>query len=64
MKYTLTYLVLIISLLSSCSKYENFAGYDNTEEPLTNFTLASSESHSTLEDELFEVNDTIKKLNA
>tara|TARA_R110002126_G_scaffold75256_3_gene187633 strand:+ start:5628 stop:6197 length:570 start_codon:yes stop_codon:yes gene_type:complete len=58
MKYTLTYLVLIISLLTSCSKYENFAGYDNAEEPLTNFTLASSESHSTLEDELFEmIND-------
>ena len=55
MKYTLTYLVLIISLLSSCSKYENFAGYENNEDPLTNFTLASSKSHSILEAELFKM---------
>ncbi|HDZ05333.1 hypothetical protein LCGC14_0069760 [marine sediment metagenome] len=56
MKYTLTFLVLIVSLLSSCSKKENSTTYQ--ENALSNYTLDSSKAHSTLEAALFEmIND-------
>lgn len=56
MKSSLLYLVTFLTVLSSCSRYENFAGYEETsEEPLITYNLASSNSHSNLEAELFEM---------
>ncbi|MGO4919433.1 CAP domain-containing protein [Maribacter spongiicola] len=56
MKSSLFYLVIIITVLSSCSRYENFVGYEETsEEQLSTYTLASSNSHNNLEAELFEM---------
>lgn len=54
MKLSLPTLALIIVLLSSCSKYENFAGYEeNTDDLSSKITLVSSDSHNTIEAELF-----------
>ena len=54
-------IVLIVITLSSCSKYENFAGYESkSEDTLEQYTLASSKNHSTLEDELFEIINTYR----
>lgn len=56
MKLSLPTLALIIVLLSSCSKYENFAGYEEVnEDPETSVTLVSSDSHNALEAELFDI---------
>ncbi|WP_405412065.1 CAP domain-containing protein [Maribacter sp. Asnod1-A12] len=59
MKSTFIYFALILVFLTSCSRYENFAGYEDTsEDSLLQFTLASSKSHSTMEAELFRmIND-------
>ena len=59
MRLALPYLALIIVLTSSCSKYENFAGYEETTDELTtNVTLVSSDVHSAIEAELFEMINT------
>lgn len=56
MKLSLPTLALIITLLSSCSKYENFAGYEEVnEDPTSKVTLVSTDSHSSIEAELFEM---------
>ena len=56
MKLSLPTLALILILLSSCSKYENFAGYEEYNEDLASkVTLVSSNAHSTIESELFEM---------
>ncbi|SIP98553.1 CAP domain-containing protein [Maribacter ulvicola] len=56
MKVILPYLMLIVILITSCSKYENFAGYEDTsEDELSPLTLASSKTHSTIEADLFEI---------
>ena len=62
MKLSLPTFALIIVLLSSCSKYENFAGYEDiNEDPTTTVTLVSSDSHSTLEAELFDLINTYRE---
>lgn len=61
MKTLFPFLVVLIISLSSCSKYENFAGYESTsEDSLEQYTLASSKNHSTLESELFEMINTYR----
>jgi uncharacterized protein YkwD len=56
MKLSLPTLALILILLSSCSKYENFAGYEvNNDDLLSKVTLVSSDAHNTIEAELFEM---------
>ncbi|MEP2278692.1 CAP domain-containing protein [Maribacter sp.] len=56
MKTTFIYLVLIFTILTSCSKYENFIGYeDSSEDSLLELTLASSKMHSKMEADLFEI---------
>ncbi|WP_171017323.1 CAP domain-containing protein [Maribacter sp. ACAM166] len=56
MKLAFPYLALSVVLLSSCSKYENFAGYqDNTDDLSAKVTLVSSDIHNTLEAELFDM---------
>ncbi|WP_036157348.1 CAP domain-containing protein [Maribacter forsetii] len=56
MKSTFIYLALIVTILSSCSRYENFAGYEDTsEDSPSELTLASSKMHSTMEADLFEL---------
>lgn len=56
MKLSLPTLALILTLLSSCSKYENFAGYEESnDDPTSTVTLVSSDTHSTMEAELLEI---------
>jgi len=56
MKSILSYLTLTLILLSSCSKYENFAGYEDASvDSQAKFTLASSSKHSIIETDLFEM---------
>ncbi|WP_339650483.1 CAP domain-containing protein [uncultured Maribacter sp.] len=56
MRLALPTLVLIITFLSSCSNYENFAGYEESSDDLTSkVTLISSDAHNTIETELFEM---------
>ncbi|APQ17156.1 CAP domain-containing protein [Maribacter hydrothermalis] len=56
MKLSLPTLALILTLLSSCSKYENFAGYEKSNDALsTSVTLVSSDTHRSMEAELFEM---------
>lgn len=61
MKIKFPFLIALVITLSSCSNYENFAGYESTsEDSLEQYTLASSKNHSTLEDELFEMINTYR----
>ncbi|TVZ15913.1 CAP domain-containing protein [Maribacter sp. MAR_2009_72] len=61
MKLSLSTLALFIILMSSCSKYENFAGYEEVnEEPATKVTLVSSDKHNALEAELFDIINTYR----
>ncbi len=54
MKLASPYLVLLLLLITSCSKYENFTGYEKSSDNLTSkVTLISSDTHSTIESELF-----------
>ena len=56
MKLASPYLVLILMLITSCSKYENYAGYKQSSDNLTSkVTLISSDTHSIIESELFEM---------
>jgi len=56
MKLNFPYLALIVIILSSCSKYENFAGYEeNTDDLLANITLVSSNTQNTIEVKLFDM---------
>lgn len=56
MKLSFSYLALIVILLSSCSKYENFAGYEESTDDLTSkVTLITSDTHNSIEAELFEM---------
>tara|TARA_R110000751_G_scaffold127491_1_gene229578 strand:- start:605 stop:1180 length:576 start_codon:yes stop_codon:yes gene_type:complete len=56
MKIKFPFLIVLVITLSSCSNYENFAGYESTsEDSLEQYTLATSNSHSTLEAELFQM---------
>ena len=56
MKLSLPTLALILILLSSCSKYQNFAGYEvNNDDLSAKVTLVSSDAHNTIEAELFEM---------
>ncbi|WP_339664821.1 CAP domain-containing protein [Maribacter arcticus] len=61
MKLSLPTLALILILLSSCSKYQNFAGYEvNNDDLSAKVTLVSSDAHSTIESELFEMINTYR----
>ncbi|SHJ50819.1 Uncharacterized conserved protein YkwD, contains CAP (CSP/antigen 5/PR1) domain [Maribacter aquivivus] len=56
MKSTFIFSALILVLLSSCSKNQNSTDYaENSEYTLTEYTLASSKYHNTIEAELFEL---------
>tara|TARA_R110002074_G_scaffold197610_7_gene364861 strand:+ start:22880 stop:23398 length:519 start_codon:yes stop_codon:yes gene_type:complete len=56
MKLASPYLVLLLMLITSCSKYENYAGYKQSSDNLTSkVTLISSDTHSIIESELFEM---------
>lgn len=56
MKHTFTYLVILLALATSCSKYENSPMYDIEEENnLEEVTLVSSNSHNQMENDLFEL---------
>ncbi|WP_396632988.1 CAP domain-containing protein [Maribacter sp. R86514] len=55
MKFSFIYLGIIVIILSSCSRYENFAGYEETETSISELTLASSKMHSKMEANLFEL---------
>ncbi|WP_405384637.1 CAP domain-containing protein [Maribacter sp. LLG6340-A2] len=61
MKLYIPTLALFVILMSSCSKYENFAGYEEVnEDPATKVTLVSSDKHNALEAELFEIINTYR----
>ena len=56
MKLPLPYLALLFLLLASCSKYENFAGYEEENSDISkNITLVSSNEQNTNEAELFDM---------
>jgi len=61
MKLAIPTLALLLIVTTSCSKYENFAGYEeNTDDLMSQVTLVSSDSHSTIEAELFEMINTYR----
>jgi hypothetical protein len=54
MKVSIIYLALSLGLLTSCYRYENFAGYEEEPESFErSVNLVSSNKHSTIEAELF-----------
>ncbi|WP_339625707.1 CAP domain-containing protein [uncultured Maribacter sp.] len=54
MRLALPTIALIITFLSSCSKYENFVGFEESTDDLTSkVTFVSSDAHNTIEAELF-----------
>lgn len=56
MKTSISYFVLLVVLFTSCSRYENFAGYEGeTESTTEKINLVSSDKHSTIEAELFDL---------
>lgn len=59
MKLSIIYLSLTVAILTSCSKYENFTGYETeTGSFESSINLVSSDKHSTIEAELFAlIND-------
>lgn len=61
MKLTFPHLALIVILLASCSKYENYTGYEDHKDDLTSrVALVSSDSLSTIEVELFDMINTYR----
>lgn len=61
MKIAFPYCAFLILLITSCSKYENFYGYDETaDDSLQNVTLVSSNEHNTNEALLFDMVNTYR----
>lgn len=61
MRKAFLYYALLILLITSCSRYENFAGYEEvTEDSSENITLMSSDEYSADEARLFEMVNTYR----
>lgn len=61
MKLALPYVSLVFLFLTSCSKYENFVGYEEvTDAQPKKVTLVSSIKHNTNESQLFDMINTYR----